>query len=104
MKKLVSIIGILVVSSACNLSVAGEASKGSVDLKNVNDFLCKDILRTSGEDRNVAVAFMHGYLLGKSGKSSFNKEKLSEATDKFIEACLDNTKAGAVATLGKQIK
>lgn len=104
MKKLISVIGILVISSVCNLSLAGDTSKGKADLKNVNDFLCKDILRTSGEDRNIAVAFMHGYLLGKSGKSTFNKAELSEATDHFIEACLDNTKGGALDTLGKQIK
>ncbi|MCW8963605.1 MAG: HdeA family protein [Gammaproteobacteria bacterium] len=77
---------------------------GDAQVKNVNEFLCKDILRTSGDDRDIAVAFMHGYLLGKSGKDTFNRATLSAATDNFIEACLNDVNGVAVKTLKKQLK
>ena len=104
MKRIQSVISVIAVSALFSLGFAGAAHAGDTQTKNVNDFLCKDILRTSGDDRDIAVAFMHGYLLGKSGKETFEKATLMAATDNFIEACLDNTGAVAVKTLGKQLK
>ena len=45
-----------------------------------------------------------GYLLGKKGTTEFDTEKMSEATDKFIEYCLDNPTAKALDVMGKFIK
>jgi len=56
----------------------------------IEQYACKDILRDSGANRDVAIAFLHGYLLGKSGGSKFNLDKLRSQTDAFIERCLDN--------------
>jgi cell division protein FtsW (lipid II flippase) len=80
------------------------ALAGESDVEEVDKFLCKDILRTSGDDRRNAIAFMHGYLLGKSGKNKFDKAVLAKATDDFIEACLDNTSAVAITTMEQQLK
>jgi len=96
-------IPMLVVSMALATPLHA-ASAGDAQVKNVNEFLCKDILRTSGDDRDIAVAFMHGYLLGKSGKDTFNRATLSAATDNFIEACLNDVNGVAVKTLKKQLK
>jgi len=71
---------------------AGEA--GQVD-RTVEQYTCKDIIREAGSDRDVAIAFLHGYLLGKSGSSKFNIETLEKQTDAFIERCLDNPKEKA---------
>jgi hypothetical protein len=103
-KNIKSVIGVVAVSAVLSLGFSGIAYAGDAKMKNVSEFLCKDILRTSGEDRDIAVAFMHGYLLGKSGKDAFNRDTLSAATDGFIEACLNNTGAVAVDTLRKQLK
>ena len=102
MKTIKSFISVVTVSAVVSLGTVGVAHAGE-EMKNINEFKCKDILRTSGEDRDIAVGFLHGYLLGKSGKETFNKEKLMKATDGFIEACLDNTGAVAVKTLQKQL-
>jgi hypothetical protein len=56
----------------------------------VEQYSCKDVMRESGGNRDVAIAFLHGYLLGKSGGSGFNLETLRKQTDAFIERCLDN--------------
>jgi HdeA/HdeB family len=58
--------------------------------RSVDQFTCKDIMRESGPNRDTAIAFAHGYLLGKSGSSTFNTETLEKQTDAFIERCLDN--------------
>lgn len=60
--------------------------------RTVEQYTCKDIVREAGSSRDVAIAFLHGYLLGKSGASKFNIETLQNQTDAFIERCLDNPK------------
>ena len=57
--------------------------------RTVEQYLCKDVMRESGENRDVAIAFLHGFLLGKSGKSTFNVDTLRKQSDQFIEACLE---------------
>jgi len=64
--------------------------------RTVGQYLCKDLMRQSGENRAVSLAFLHGYLLGKNGKSEFNIDALGKATDAFIEHCLDNPSDKAV--------
>jgi hypothetical protein len=58
--------------------------------RRVDQFLCRDLMRESGADRDVAVAFLHGYLLGKSGGDAFNLVQLRRESDAFIERCLDH--------------
>jgi hypothetical protein len=36
------------------------------------------------------IAFLHGFLLGKSGSSKFDVEVLTKQTDAFIDRCLSN--------------
>ncbi len=68
-------------------------------VKDVSSFTCKDIMRAT-EDRDAAISFLHGYFLGKKGGTDLDTEKLAEATDKFIEYCLDNPSKGALAAMG----
>ncbi len=65
----------------------------------IERYSCRDILRESGTDRDVAVAFMHGYILGKAGITTLNVEALLKQTTAFIERCLDNPKESAIATM-----
>ena len=58
--------------------------------RQVEQYECKDILRDSGGNRDVAVAFLHGFLLGKSEGSKFNLDVLHTQTSAFIERCLEN--------------
>ena len=51
--------------------------------------------------RSVAIAFLHGYLLGKSGGSKFNVEILERQTNAFIEECLDNPQSRAEDVMAK---
>ena len=64
--------------------------------RTVAQYSCKDVMRESGGNRDVAIAFLHGYMVGKSGGSTFNVETMRKQTDAFIERCLDNPALKAV--------
>ena len=55
-----------------------------------DQFTCRDVMRESGSNREIAIAFLHGYVLGKTNATAFNLETLAKQTDDFIDHCLDN--------------
>ena len=69
--------------------------------RTIEQYLCKDVIRESGDNRDVAIAFLHGYLLGKSGSGKFDLEVLHKQSDDFIEQCLDNPAQKAVDVMAK---
>ncbi len=77
------------------------ASAQDVADRTVEQYTCKDILREGGSNRDVAIAFLHGYLVGKSGSSKFNIGVLTKQTDEFIDRCLDSPAAKAVDVMTK---
>jgi hypothetical protein len=86
------------------LGIPSAFAEESAKPNDLNDYLCKDIMRLSGEDREVALAIVHGYRLGKKGTTQFETEALAEITDKFIDYCLDNPKEGALKSFEKIAK
>jgi hypothetical protein len=58
--------------------------------RTIEQYSCKDVMRESGGNRDVAIAFLHGFIIGKSGDNKFNVETLRKQTDAFIERCLEN--------------
>ena len=104
MERKQSVVNKLVIGLMLMLGLIGIASANEEDGRNVNDILCKDVLRTSGNDRDIAMAFMHGYLMGQSGENMIHRAKLYKASDDFIEACLNDTSSKAITMLKKQIK
>ena len=80
---------------------AGSAAAQTATDRAVELFTCKDVMREPNTSREVAIAFLHGYLLGKSGGSKFNVEALEKQTAAFIEQCLDNPKDNAADVMAK---
>ena len=80
-------------------ALPGKAAAQDADNRKVEDFTCKAVLRESGQNRDTAIAFLHGFILGKSGQSDFNVGKLAEQTDAFIDSCLDNPNSKALDTM-----
>jgi hypothetical protein len=56
--------------------------------RTIEQYSCKDIMRESGANRDVAIAFLRGFMLGKSGNTKFNLDVLHKQSDDFIERCL----------------
>ena len=73
-------------------------------IKDLNDYTCKDVMRMSGADRDMAIVGFHAFVLGKKGTTKFNPLKLGEATDRFVEYCLDNPKEKALSVMEKMTK
>jgi len=69
--------------------------------RTVEQYTCRDVMRESGANRDVVIAFLHGFLLGKSGSSKFNLDVLRKQSDDFIERCLDNPAEKAVEAAAK---
>lgn len=64
--------------------------------RTIEQYECKDVVRESGVNRDVAIAFLHGFLLGKSGGSKFNLEALHKQTEAFLDRCIYNPTEKAV--------
>ncbi len=64
--------------------------------RTVAQYSCKDVMRESGPDRDVAIAFLHGFLLGNSGADKFNVDDLRRQSDQFVEACLEKPGSKAI--------
>ena len=69
--------------------------------KDLKEFICKDVMRLSGSERENSLALVHGYRLGKMGTTEYDIEALSDLTDRFIDYCLDNPNDKALETFEK---
>ncbi|HXX25467.1 MAG TPA: HdeA/HdeB family chaperone [Pseudolabrys sp.] len=79
----------------------GAVAAQEPETRTVEQYSCKDIMREHGTDRDVAIAFLHGFLLGKSGASTFKLDVLHKQTADFIERCLDSPGEKAVDVMSK---
>ena len=86
---------------AAGLCWAASVSAHTATDRAVELFTCKDVMREPNTSREVAIAFLHGWLLGKSGNSKFNVEVLEKQTNAFINECLDNPTAKAADVMAK---
>jgi hypothetical protein len=93
-----TLLGSLVLLVAPGL---GPAAAQDAKDRSVEQYLCKDVVRESGVDRDVAIAFLHGFLLGKSGSAKFNLDVLHKQSNAFIERCLDNPGERALDAMSK---
>jgi HdeA/HdeB family len=74
------------------------------DKRNVADVECKAVMRLNDRERENTIVFLHGYLAGKKGELIIDIAKLSAATDKFIDHCLDNPKDKAVEVMAAYVQ
>jgi HdeA/HdeB family len=90
------IAAFLLAGPGLGLTPAQDANNRTID-----QYTCKDVMREHGDNRDVTIAFVHGYLLGKSGQSTFNIDNLHKQTSTFIEHCLDNPGERAIDAMSK---
>jgi hypothetical protein len=67
--------------------------------RTIDQYKCRDVMRESGPNRDIAIAFLHGFLLGKSGSQNFNLDALNKQTEAFVEHCLSNPDGKAVNSM-----
>ena len=86
--------------SLVGTSVLG-ADSPSQNARDLKSNTCKDVMRLSGQDRDVALAMAHGYVLGKKGTTKFEIDALAKITDKFVDYCLDHPQEKALEAFEK---
>ena len=70
----------------------------------VASLLCKEVMILSGPDRDTTIAFVHGYILGKGGSSKVDLDKLTDATEAFLNTCVESPNANAIETMEAAVK
>ena len=93
-----TLLGLVVLLLASNF---GPAAAQDAKDRSIEQYSCKDVVRESGVDRDVAIAFLHGFLLGKSGGAKFNLDVLHKQSNDFIERCLDHPAERALDAMSK---
>ena len=73
---------------------AAQDEGGSLD-----ELTCKQVMIMSGLDRDTTIAFIHGYLTHKRGDNSVDLEQFEAANQAFLNSCLDNPSAKAIASM-----
>jgi hypothetical protein len=91
-------LNVLIVFAAL---VFGLTAAPAANTRSIDQYTCKDVMREHGDNRDVTIAFLHGFMLGKSGSSNFDIDALHKQTSDFIEYCLDNPSAKAVDAMSK---
>lgn len=93
-------VRILIATAAIAAASAATTAFAQTDAdRMIEQYSCKDVMREGAGSREIAIAFLHGYLLGKSGTSKFNLAALEKQTDAFIEYCLDHPAEKAEAAM-----
>ena len=92
--------GLTVLAASLAVAPASHPARAQNEIA-IDSYSCRQILRETGPERDVAVAFLHGYILGKAGAATMNVEGLRKQTGTFIERCLDNPQAGALDSMVK---
>ena len=89
----------LVASSLIATNALAEEPSGTK--QDLGDMSCKEIMRLSSDDREIALALAHGYVLGKKGTTQYEVEALAQITDQFIDFCLDHPTENALQSFEK---
>ena len=89
--------------AAVALTFAATAAAND-SMRDIGDYTCRDILVASGAERDLAIMFLQGYFVGKSGKTTFDRDALADATDRTIDMCLEATDEKAVTVMARALK
>jgi hypothetical protein len=99
--KAAAIASLLLVAGIGEHAALAQSAKQDTRERAVEQYTCKDVMRENGPNRDISIAFLHGFLLGKSGRSTFNIDVLYDQARRFIDYCLDNPHNKAVDVLSK---
>ncbi len=92
---------IVIATTVVVVAVLSAVTAQAANTRTIDQYTCKDVMREHGGNRDVTIAFLHGFLLGKSGNGTFDIDALHKQTSDFIEYCLDNPSAKAVDAMSK---
>lgn len=75
-------------------TVAGaQTSQTSKSVRDLSTVTCKEIMGADDRERELSMAYMHGYINGKANRTTLDLDKNAAITDKVREYCLSNPTA-----------
>ncbi|MDJ0747535.1 MAG: HdeA/HdeB family chaperone [Xenococcaceae cyanobacterium MO_167.B27] len=88
---------IAVLSTAFLFSIPSVSVYGQNGTKQENDSTrvnlesldCRYLLKLPGEDKEATMIYLHGFMSGKNSELIVDVEKLSEASEKIIDRCIN---------------
>jgi len=98
MKKMVSIL-ILGAVLAATPALAEEGK--TVD---IGKLTCKELMSGNDSDREIGMAFYHGFLTGKKNNMVINLHEMSAKTDRVKDYCLSNPTGTVMDAFAKSAK
>ncbi len=98
----------IVVSTVCLLGIssvgvygqnrAKQEDAAKIRLDTVN---CRDLLKLGDSDREATIAYFHGFLSGKNNDLVVDVVKVSDASDKALDHCIDNPNDSLISVFEK---
>lgn len=93
LRRVVFVLVVLGIMTLVNITPAFAQEKVkdlvAVDLNTLD---CRSLLKMSGSDRDITLAFYQGMITGMNKETSVNVPVLSEVADKIVDHCIDNPK------------
>lgn len=84
------LIFLIVGMALFSASVWAEEGKPDENMLNIGEMTCKQLMSGDDLDREVGVAFFHGYYAGKNGDKVLDLPKASALSTAVKDYCLSN--------------
>lgn len=55
----------------------------------IPDITCREMLKMDGEEQQLTLVFLHGFMSGKAGMTEVDGPALMEATETIKDRCID---------------
>ncbi len=90
---------IALVSFSPSVRTQTEEAAESEDVAEVSAMTCRELLKSSGDNRTNSLIFMHGYISGKKGETQIDAPALANVTNRALDTCIDNPDKSVLSVL-----
>lgn len=98
-------IAVTVLAAALFVVPAWGAEPSSADKKiDISKMTCKELMGGDDTDREVGIAFFHGFMAGKKENTIVDVKKISVLSDKIRDYCLSNPTSTVMDAFKKSSK
>jgi len=83
-------IGTLAAVATAALAALSAAADADDETVNIEQISCREMLKMEGEERDLTLIFMHGFVSGEKAAPELDETELSDATETILDTCIDN--------------
>ena len=92
-----TVLSVMFVMSLASFPTAADDS----EIVDLTEMQCRELLLSSGADRETTMAFLQGYFSGKSGSTKLDVDKMFDASEALLLSCVDDPKRNILKELEK---